>query len=148
MDTDATLRFPTSTSTESTNTVEYQYQPLHGDLTFRILTCHPGAYDDEVSISLAHANFDCETPEYEALSYLWGDTKVTVAIQCEGQSLQVTSNLFGALRRIRNEALPRQLWIDAICINQANLSERNKQVLLMSRIYRLALKVLIWIGEE
>jgi ankyrin repeat protein len=42
----------------------------------------------------------------------------------------------------------RQLWIDAICINQNDISERNAQVAVMSHIYSAANTVLVWLGIE
>ncbi|KAF5577127.1 heterokaryon incompatibility 6 OR allele [Fusarium pseudocircinatum] len=39
-------------------------------------------------------------------------------------------------------------WIDAICINQDDIQERNSQVAMMSQIYGSAHSVLAWLGEE
>jgi len=40
-----------------------------------------------------------------------------------------------------------RLWADAICINQADVDERGQQVGMMFRIYQLASRVHIWLGE-
>lgn len=40
----------------------------------------------------------------------------------------------------------RTLWIDAICIDQRNLEERNKQVLHMKSLFQNASCVLMWLG--
>ena len=42
----------------------------------------------------------------------------------------------------------RYIWIDAICINQADLEERSQQVKLMGVVYRMAKRVLVWLGHE
>jgi hypothetical protein len=60
----------------------------------------------------------------------------------------VTSNLDVALRYLRLKDQPRVLWIDAICINQHNIQERNKQVAQMRSIYQSARRVCIWPGED
>lgn len=39
-------------------------------------------------------------------------------------------------------------WIDAICINQEDLEERNRQVEMMWRIYRCADQVIVWLGID
>ncbi|KAK7747636.1 hypothetical protein SLS62_009047 [Diatrype stigma] len=39
-------------------------------------------------------------------------------------------------------------WIDAICIDQENLNERNVQVAMMPTIYRSAKSVLVWLGSD
>jgi hypothetical protein len=43
---------------------------------------------------------------------------------------------------------PRQVWIDAICINQSDLAERGHQVGLMPKIYSRARNVLMYVGED
>ncbi|KAJ4424653.1 hypothetical protein N0V82_000581 [Gnomoniopsis sp. IMI 355080] len=40
------------------------------------------------------------------------------------------------------------LWVDAICINQADLDERASQVALMARIYSECERTIIWLGPE
>lgn len=40
------------------------------------------------------------------------------------------------------------MWIDALCINQTDLSERAAQVQLMGRIYKSANIILAWIGQD
>lgn len=42
----------------------------------------------------------------------------------------------------------RALWVDAICINQADVRERSEQVAIMRDIYQHAERVLVWLGEE
>ena len=42
----------------------------------------------------------------------------------------------------------RTLWIDAICINQADIEERGYQVQLMGNIYRECKRALIWLGDS
>jgi hypothetical protein len=86
--------------------------------------------------------------DFEALSYVWGETKDTIDIHCEGQTVGITSNLDAALRHIRKTNRSRFLWVDAICINQNDVSERGHQVKLMRSIYKKARQVLIWIGED
>ncbi|KAF2098866.1 hypothetical protein NA57DRAFT_56504 [Rhizodiscina lignyota] len=39
-------------------------------------------------------------------------------------------------------------WIDAICIDQSNIAERNQQIKLMGNIYSDAVSVMVWLGEE
>jgi hypothetical protein len=70
-------------------------------------------------------------------------------ISCNGNEVQVTKNLYEALRRLRRESEERTLWIDALCINQSDIAERNSQVGIMSNIYRCAPQgVVVWLGEE
>jgi hypothetical protein len=50
-------------------------------------------------------------------------------------------------KRLGSGLAPLHLWIDALCINQDDLQERNEQVPLMGRIYSKAETVLIHLGE-
>jgi hypothetical protein len=43
---------------------------------------------------------------------------------------------------------PAFFWIDAICIDQENISERNHQVNLMKYIYSQAKRVIVWLGTS
>ena len=65
-----------------------------------------------------------------------------------GRSMYVTRNLADALYQFSELEFDYLFWIDAICINQADLSERNSQLSLMGDIYSSARAVLIWLGEE
>jgi hypothetical protein len=86
-------------------------------------------------------------PIFEALSYTWGDPSATVPIQVNGAELQITLNLFLALKRLRKEREERVLWVDAICIDQGNLTERAEQVPRMRSIFQRAERVVVWLGE-
>ncbi|KAF5581507.1 hypothetical protein FPANT_8895 [Fusarium pseudoanthophilum] len=89
-----------------------------------------------------------ESPVYEALSYCWGDSTQLHGIKCNNEAFQVTENLFSALQHLRNEHMERTLWIDAICINQNDLEERQSQVKLMKDIYTKSARVVIWLGPD
>jgi len=60
----------------------------------------------------------------------------------------VTENLHDTLFELRRRKLDGYLWIDVICIDQSNTTERSEQVLLMDSIYTLARQVIIWLGKE
>jgi hypothetical protein len=63
-----------------------------------------------------------------------------------GESFLLQHNLCLALRFLRSSTHSFNLWIDAICINQASIPERNAQVALMAFIYTRASAVLSWLG--
>lgn len=118
--------------------------------------------------------------KYEALSYTWGDPKLSkeisvaeerrthpqqsgsriatkfeksteVAIakltgETRPQQLTVRQSLAEVLRHLRYPNETRTMWIDAVCINQNDMNERNKQVKRMCDIYRFAHRVVAWLG--
>jgi hypothetical protein len=59
----------------------------------------------------------------------------------------MTGNLHAALEQLRHKIQPRNLWIDAICINQSDPIEKNHQVGQMFEIYCSASIVWICSGE-
>lgn len=127
---------------------QYRYTPLGAGRQIRLLRLKPGEESAEIRISIFDVNLDHQ-PDYEALSYTWGDPGNTIRIICneDGDSLLVTQNCQAALRRLRFKTEERTLWIDAVCIDQNNISERGQQVQLMSEIYRQAKRVLAYLGE-
>jgi hypothetical protein len=87
--------------------------------------------------------------QYEALSYEWGDsTGEERSIFLNDQEVQVRENLYSALIHLRYSDSMRLMWIDALCIDQANTQERNHQVGMMGDINSRAKLVLVWLGLE
>lgn len=126
----------------------YSYAPLQGS-QFRIICISPGSERNYLKCEIIHASLSTP-PHHEAISYTWGSDENPSRVQCSrlGQSLLVTQNRANVMRRVRHETRPRKIWIDAICIDQANTHERSHQVNLMGQIYAKAAQVIIYIGEQ
>ncbi|MCJ1360121.1 MAG: hypothetical protein MMC33_010124 [Icmadophila ericetorum] len=127
----------------------YRQRLLAGDNDspmIRLLQLAPGDGSDTIRCSIRYQYLKQDI-KYEALSYCWGDPTITKPILVENAPLKVTENLYLAFQHIRFKDRPRLLWIDAICINQADTEEKNAQVRLMRRIYQGAAEVLIWLGK-
>lgn len=96
---------------------------------------------------------DVETPEFIALSYVWGSPddpqEVFVESAPDGAcTISITRNLDTALRHIRMQPKHEAIWIDAICIDQGNIKERSHQVAFMDSIYTVAKGTLVWLEPE
>jgi hypothetical protein len=89
-----------------------------------------------------------DTPAYRALSYVWGDEAVTRTILVDGYRFNVRKNLFDFLAQYRSNDEGGYLWIDALCIDQSNVQERNHQVALMGIVYSKAAMVIAWLGSS
>ncbi len=131
----------------------YKYSPLNEKRNeIRVLTLHPGDFSADIHVSIQKVALTAENPPiYEALSYVWGttDNPVSIKVGPSGNDrLAITQNLAVALPYLRYENEIRTLWIDAICINQQDLRERSSQVKGMGDIYRLADRVVVWLGTE
>ncbi|KAL8989546.1 MAG: hypothetical protein Q9169_008339 [Polycauliona sp. 2 TL-2023] len=145
----------------------YRYTPLDPEAkTIRLMRLLPGNFDDEIRILLRTTYLDEEhVPLYEALSYAWGSmerhryvktarqggvrpllSRLNVLSTVAFGDLPVTPNLDEALRYLRWKDKARDLWIDAICVDQQNLQERGNQVQRMADIYSSARRVVVWLG--
>lgn len=128
----------------------YQYRPLEGSQAIRLIYISPGEGDEKVVCKIVHHTLQL-APSYEALSYTWGTEinkyKITVQDGVSGpSSLPVTVNCYSALLMLRQPNESRLVWVDAICIDQSNVVERNAQVALMAYIYNRAVHVIVDLG--
>ena len=128
----------------------YQYTPLQSQRSLRLIALQLGSNPAPVAVSLKEGCIDDDL-SYEAVSYTWatedGNDERTNMILCDGAYIRVTLKGEAVLRRFRDSAAERILWVDAICINQEDTIERGQQVQLMGIIYSKASQVLIWLGE-
>lgn len=88
-------------------------------------------------------------PRYIAISYCWGEKMGRIPIECGGAIVRVTPNLKSFFNEIDPDFHDDELnlfWVDAICINQRDITERNSQVGMMRDIYHSAVSVMVWLG--
>src|SRR5438045_7672310 len=105
--------------------------------------------DHKVSCELFIVSLqDSPHPQYEALSYVWGNAAETLPIEVNQQEFNVMTNLYSALHHIRLEDGERVLWINAISINQNDMGEQNRQVHLMAEIYACTQGVITCFGQQ
>jgi hypothetical protein len=115
----------------------------------RLILIEKGCGNGQIRISFKVTSIanSSHTVEYKALSYTWGTAMSEKDILCNGTPFKVGENLYNALWQIREDGeIGLPWWIDAICINQANILEKNVQVRMMRGIYENASSVLAWIG--
>jgi len=130
-----------------------EYMPLDPSKTeIRLIQLHPRPANTATPrdltprCDLIHVSLD-DKPDYAALSYTWGDPRDTKVITVGLDSVPVTKNLYSALEHLRYDKTVRVIWIDALCINQADNEEKSWQVHLMREIYQRASFVTIWLGS-
>ncbi|KAI0198823.1 hypothetical protein F4808DRAFT_434578 [Astrocystis sublimbata] len=131
----------------------FEYEPL-GPRQLRLLrpvTIHNTADSSVISFEILTVDRS-RAPQYCAISYTWGDEDETETIQLDKQDFRVRGNLWSCLYHLGLSALTsrtssRYLWVDAVCIDQTNTSEKNAQVRVMDEIYRNASYVSIWLGS-
>ncbi|WAO89022.1 HET domain-containing protein [Fusarium falciforme] len=127
----------------------YEYAALAGGPgSIRLLQLLPGTRQDDIACNLVEYSLDSRLQEYDALSYVWGDKTNLTPIQINERTLMVTTNLRTALFNIRKPDQPCTLWVDAVCIDQNSVLERNHQVSIMADIYRNAARTIVWMGDS
>lgn len=134
----------------------FKYQPLdQSKQQIRLLRVKPGSgHGQQAAVcKLQTFNFVPEAlgdnknlPKYTALSYTWGTEKNLKTITLDGKSFQIRQNLCDFLRSTVEELQHTWIWIDQLCIDQSNTSERSNQVSIMADIYSKADEVIVWLG--
>lgn len=128
------------------------YSPLRRDpREIRLLDVEPWTSErtEPIRLHVFPTKLDA-AGDYKCLSYTWVQPEPSFPVQLNGFGFRVRENLHEALLRLRPQAphKPLRFWIDAICINQDDVEEREFQVSMMRDVYRLATDVIAWIGEE
>ena len=72
----------------------------------------------------------------------------THILDINGLQFRVSENVHDLVTRMINGGVNERLWIDALCINQADLTERSAQVSMMGDIYQSATNVVVWLGPD
>ena len=99
------------------------YQPLSQKQDeIRLVKLLPATEHDEV----LHCHL-VTTPlspslQFQSLSYAWGRTPADATLHVGGKQLLITKNLEEALRAIRHKDTIIHIWVDAICINQQDVT--------------------------
>ncbi|KAJ4169008.1 hypothetical protein NW754_010940 [Fusarium falciforme] len=121
------------------------------DRSFRLIKLHPSkgheiATSDNLVCDIdEHVRGDC--PPYTALSYVWATPESKKEyILANGIKVQISQTVENALRRLRFRQKPRWLWVDQLCINQIDETEKSHQVHQMHSIYSDADQVISWLG--
>lgn len=134
---------------EHQHPLAYPYRELI-ESDIRFLKVEPGELGSPIKCQLYQLPLtEDEHVDFFALSYVWGDPTVTKPITLNGEPFEVTANLYSALDQLRssvNGFTEKFVWIDAICINQADIPEKERQIPRMADIYRFTSRSLGWLG--
>ncbi|KAI1042972.1 hypothetical protein LB505_009769 [Fusarium chuoi] len=117
-----------------------------GSHCIRVLEVHETDPVDSDRLTGTLRTVDLQTlPKFTALSYVWGHNS-SHKIVCNGGDINITQSCYEALTSLRECCRPLTIWVDAICINQEDNSEKEQQIVLMGSIYTLAETVYVWLG--
>lgn len=122
----------------------YTYSQLEAG---EIRLLHVTSADGALRCALRHVSLE-QCPSYIALSYCWEGQIPDQELICDGLSLKVTANVKAVLHYILESEQDCLVWIDAVCINQNHIAEKNFQVPMMDQIYTKAVKCVAWLGTS
>jgi len=139
----------------------YTYQPLSTERSFRLLRFRDFLHSEECELQTFEID-NC--PPFSTLSYTWGaplnttkseehykegSSKIFIIKTTSGQQhIPLLKNLYEGLCQLTKSEKPEYLWVDAICINQENETERAAQVTLMGDVYSRCERVIVWLGKD
>ncbi|KAF7882640.1 uncharacterized protein EAF02_006003 [Botrytis sinoallii] len=111
----------------------FTYEPLDSDSdsdSFPLITIEASLNENHtLSCKLVSTEFGGKS-RFRALSYMWGDGTANETIMLNGAEFQ------------------SQFWVHAICVNQNDIPERNRQLMIMKWIYFQAETVVVWLGKK
>ncbi|KAJ9503196.1 hypothetical protein H2202_001350 [Exophiala xenobiotica] len=126
------------------------FKALHPDRTeIRLLQLENGANSSRLRYVMHHAELS-SSPKYCAMSYSWGAPVPASALKeifIQGESVWIRPTLCSFLETMATCYPRMSMWIDAICINQGDVEERNHQISIMGEIYKTAREVYAWLGS-
>jgi len=150
--TTSTLPEANNDTWEMSTQIAYSYSPLPKPDDNRVLELDlDGHVNDADAVRCRLRTISLRRPPpYLTLSYVWGVTTsngshLDASVVCDRYPVRVTRTLDQVLKRIRRMMsggkftqthCDDRIWVDAICINQTDMSERSRQVELMARIYQ------------
>ena len=137
----------------------YQHEPLPDLRSFRLLKLPAGKV---IGTCWLETHSLDDAPAYMALSYTWGSPIIGAnEAEYSGQPIPLAvrtsagkkwifigRNLYNALVPIAARGLTQYLWVDAVCINQSDETEKAAQIPLMGDIYSRCQSVIAWLGED
>lgn len=143
---------PPITRIPAENVPQFQYEPLDRKRKcIRLLEVLRPGNKSIIECSLRTYTTE-DAPPYVALSYTWDRDNRFEYIACDGRFMRVGRNVWDVLSLYQFRATDSDrcglIWIDAICIDQDNIGERNHQVEQMSDIYSGAKSVIVWLGQS
>jgi hypothetical protein len=139
-----------------TDATRYEYHEIEAPV-FRLLRLskYDARIDQEQVLQGALKEIHVgNSASFDAISYVWGSGDKTECLWINNevgrQIVPITRNCRDILRHLRDNFGVRNVWIDAVCINQSSSDaaerEKSSQIKLMTQIYGSARRVYIWLG--
>lgn len=129
---------------------KFKHKPLAEGKNFRLLRlrAQPCLPNSPIICDIIHTSLH-RPPQYIAVSHRWDAYNAPQEmILIEGGLFSVSRSIYSLLLAKRSNLHPQYFWIDSICINQEDSTEKSKQVGFMRNIFEEAEKTLGWLGDD
>lgn len=125
----------------------HEYKALNrSNSEIRIVKLHAGNRWSVIKANLISVSI-FDAPPFEAVSYRWSSEN-PITILLDGGRFVVSGSVHEMLLALRSRTEDRLLWIDSLCINQADDTEKGWQIGLMRNIYQSAYQVIWWMSLD
>lgn len=129
----------------------YRRFPINSN-SVRVLVLEPSDGIDRVRCRLKVQRIGSSwfpTPAFDALSYTWGKVLSQQFVWLEGVPVEVSDSLYAALFNLRKRSpdATRIIWVDQLCINQADNFEVSREMRKQHLVYGKAKRVIVWLGQ-
>jgi hypothetical protein len=127
----------------------YRHTPLRTPRSFRVLRLKEKPHDEPHTVVVEIEEMNLGGAKFDALSYTWGAPTADKWVVCNGAAISVTTNCHTILEELSRDSryLDYPIFVDAVCIDQVHLQERNHQVKIMGDIFSGAQRVVCWLGD-
>ncbi|ETN41110.1 uncharacterized protein HMPREF1541_03045 [Cyphellophora europaea CBS 101466] len=128
----------------------FNYAPLNPtNWEIRLMRLLPLKDDGVISLELASVPLSDFRGRFRAISYTWGPEQPMKDILVGDRYFRVRKNIYSFFQHCLNVGkltASDYIWVDSICINQNDISEKNIQVGMMKYVFSYATSVLVWLG--
>lgn len=118
-----------------------------GGKRIRLLKVHAAGFRNSIECILDWCHLGSSPPPYTAISYVWGSSDKCCEITINGQSFNTTKSAAAVLSALRSPWRAKRFWIDAICIDQDDDEDKERQIPYMAEIDEKAAEVAVWLGD-
>ncbi|KAJ0123789.1 hypothetical protein J7T55_012258 [Diaporthe amygdali] len=128
---------PSTSDPSSSPAIEnFQHEPLPDPAThIRLLEITSVDEIRDLPVHCKLTTWPVETaPLYTAISYTWGDPRQLTSVLVNGRPMEVRCNCEYVLKQAWWRKGNVYVWVDAICINQADNDEKSSQVAMMGAV--------------
>ncbi|KAJ4423183.1 hypothetical protein N0V82_002177 [Gnomoniopsis sp. IMI 355080] len=133
------------------------YETSLGAHQFRLLRLSGGNLSEplhgEIIVVDFHKDHPTQNVKYECVSYTATNTAedlpaATIYLGEFWDAIDIKASCAAALQQLRLEKSPRLLWVDSVCINQRDHTEKSHQLSIISPIFGRATQLVAHLGES